>query len=199
MMDEVKDQELSYRILVVDDDAFVRELLAEMLGAPAAYGALQAIPRDYWSPWVDAMTGAATWAEQCSRFLWMGIRDGDLVLLEGSTSSSMPHKVNASRLERVWGMARLARGYRSALGESVAMWDERDLGHSSVERVALPGLTAVVATAIEEVLAVLGSIEVDRDNCTRRLVEAGPDVHSHQRALQAQRDGTGYFQARGGR
>ena len=53
-------------------------------------------------------------------------------------SSSMPHKRNPEKLERVCGMARLLRGYSMSALENVALWHERDITHSSVERVILP-------------------------------------------------------------
>jgi adenylosuccinate lyase len=53
-------------------------------------------------------------------------------------SSAMPHKRNPTASERLCGLARLLRGYATTLLEDVALWHERDLAHSSVERVALP-------------------------------------------------------------
>lgn len=53
-------------------------------------------------------------------------------------SSAMPHKRNPTTSERLCGLARLLRGYASAVLEDIALWHERDLAHSSVERVALP-------------------------------------------------------------
>ena len=58
---------------------------------------------------------------------------------EGQTgSSSMPHKRNPEKCERICGLARLFRGYAVAAMEDVALWHERDISHSSVERVVLP-------------------------------------------------------------
>jgi len=58
---------------------------------------------------------------------------------EGQTgSSAMPHKRNPEKLERVSGLPRLLRGYAVAALEDVALWHERDISHSSVERVILP-------------------------------------------------------------
>jgi adenylosuccinate lyase len=58
---------------------------------------------------------------------------------EGQTgSSAMPHKRNPEKLERICGLARLVRGHAVAAFENVALWHERDISHSSVERVILP-------------------------------------------------------------
>ncbi len=58
---------------------------------------------------------------------------------EGQTgSSAMPHKRNPEKLERVCGLARVLRGYASTALEDVALWHERDISHSSAERIILP-------------------------------------------------------------
>jgi len=59
-------------------------------------------------------------------------------------SSAMPHKRNPIVSERITGLARLLRGYAQAGAEDVALWHERDISHSSVERVALPDATIVL-------------------------------------------------------
>ena len=59
-------------------------------------------------------------------------------------SSAMPHKRNPITCERVAGLARLLRGYAQAGLENVALWHERDISHSSVERVALPDATTLL-------------------------------------------------------
>jgi adenylosuccinate lyase len=59
-------------------------------------------------------------------------------------SSAMPHKRNPITSERIAGLARLLRGYAGAAFEDEALWHERDISHSSVERVALPGATTLL-------------------------------------------------------
>ena len=59
-------------------------------------------------------------------------------------SSAMPHKRNPIKSEQVSGMARLLRGYATAGLEDVALWHERDISHSSVERIALPDATTLL-------------------------------------------------------
>ena len=71
-------------------------------------------------------------------------------------SSSMPHKRNPIVLERISGLARLARGYAIVALENVALWHERDISHSSAERVILPDAATTVhymARSMKEVLA----------------------------------------------
>jgi adenylosuccinate lyase len=64
---------------------------------------------------------------------------------EGQTgSSAMPHKRNPEKCERICGLARLFRGYATSAMENVALWHERDISHSSVERVILPDSTILL-------------------------------------------------------
>jgi adenylosuccinate lyase len=64
---------------------------------------------------------------------------------EGQTgSSAMPHKRNPEKCERISGLARLFRGWAAASLENVALWHERDISHSSVERIALPDATILL-------------------------------------------------------
>lgn len=75
-----------------------------------------------------------------------------------SSSSSMPHKANPASLERISGFARLARGHATALQESVPLWLERDISHSSVERVAIPDLFHLALAAIDTLASILPNL-----------------------------------------
>lgn len=75
-------------------------------------------------------------------------------------SSSMPHKTNPINCERVCGLAGLMRGYLSTMMQSQALWNERDISHSSVERVALPDATAVAHHCIETMNRVLVTLQI---------------------------------------
>jgi adenylosuccinate lyase len=67
------------------------------------------------------------------------VREVEEPFSEGQTgSSAMPHKRNPEKCERISGLARLFRGYATAALENVALWHERDISHSSVERITLP-------------------------------------------------------------
>lgn len=75
-------------------------------------------------------------------------------------SSSMPHKRNPWRSERLSGFARLLRGYAQAGLESVQTWHERDIAQSSVERVALPDASAVCDFALAEITEIVDGLVV---------------------------------------
>ncbi|MGH9155323.1 MAG: adenylosuccinate lyase [Acidimicrobiales bacterium] len=76
-------------------------------------------------------------------------------------SSAMPHKRNPITCERLAGLARLTRGYLGAGLENVALWHERDISHSSVERVALPDASLVTYYVLRRLTAVVEGLEVD--------------------------------------
>jgi adenylosuccinate lyase len=76
-------------------------------------------------------------------------------------SSSMPHKRNPITLERISGLARLVRAYAMTALENIALWHERDISHSSVERVIIPDATTVVHYMGRCLRSILEDLKVD--------------------------------------
>jgi adenylosuccinate lyase len=99
-------------------------------------------------------------------------------------SSAMPHKRNPILSENVSGLARLMRSYASAAMENVALWHERDISHSSVERVIGPDATIVLDFMLRRMTYVLGNLCVYPENMKRNLEKSGGAVFS-QRVLLA--------------
>jgi adenylosuccinate lyase len=99
-------------------------------------------------------------------------------------SSAMPHKRNPVLSENVSGLARLMRSYASAAMENVALWHERDISHSSVERVIGPDATIVLDFMLRRMTYVLGNLCVYPENMKRNLEKSGGAVFS-QRVLLA--------------
>jgi adenylosuccinate lyase len=97
-------------------------------------------------------------------------------------SSAMPHKRNPIRSERLTGMARLLRGYAVAALENVALWHERDISHSSVERVALPDACILMHFMLVETTDLVKNLLVYPDNMARNMNVYGGVVFS-QRVL----------------
>ena len=87
-------------------------------------------------------------------------------------SSAMPHKKNPILSENLCGLARLLRGYAVASMESVALWHERDISHSSVERVALPDATILLDFMLERASGLVFGLVVDEDRMRRNLEAA---------------------------
>jgi adenylosuccinate lyase len=103
---------------------------------------------------------------------------------EQKGSSAMPHKRNPVRTERVCGLARVVRGYAATALENVALWHERDISHSSAERVVFPDACCLVDFMALELTAVVDGLEVRPEQMARNLDAGGGIVYS-QRALLA--------------
>jgi adenylosuccinate lyase len=99
-------------------------------------------------------------------------------------SSAMPHKRNPITSERITGIARLLRGYAQAGLEDVALWHERDISHSSVERVALPDATILLDYAQSLALRLVEGMVVHEDRMRANLELTHGALYS-QRALLA--------------
>ena len=99
-------------------------------------------------------------------------------------SSAMPHKRNPIVSERITGIARLLRGYAQAGLEDVALWHERDISHSSVERVALPDATTLLDYAQHLAIRVVDGMVVDEERMRANLELTHGALYS-QRALLA--------------
>ena len=84
-------------------------------------------------------------------------------------SSSMPHKRNPIKSEQVAGLARILRGNAQAALENVALWHERDISHSSVERIILPDSTSLLDHLQRRVLALAEGMVVNADRMRENL------------------------------
>jgi adenylosuccinate lyase len=93
-------------------------------------------------------------------------------------SSAMPHKRNPILSERLCGMARLLRGYAAVGFENNALWQERDISHSSAERVVLPDATILALYMLRTTMRVLRGLQVHKDRMLENLNLGGGVVHS---------------------
>lgn len=84
-------------------------------------------------------------------------------------SSAMPHKRNPEKCERVCGLARTLRGYSVTAMENVALWHERDISHSSAERIILPDATATLHYMLWLFNDVMADLEVDEERMRANL------------------------------
>jgi adenylosuccinate lyase len=103
---------------------------------------------------------------------------------EQKGSSAMPHKRNPVLTERICGLTRLVRGYAGVALENMALWHERDISHSSAERVIFPDACSVVDFVAQQLAEVLAGLDVRTDRMARNLEMGGGVVYS-QRALLA--------------
>jgi adenylosuccinate lyase len=99
-------------------------------------------------------------------------------------SSAMPHKRNPVLTENITGLARMVRAYALPALENVALWHERDISHSSVERMIGPDATVTLDFALARMAGVIDKLVVYPENMARNLDRLGGLVHS-QRVLLA--------------
>lgn len=95
-------------------------------------------------------------------------------------SSAMPHKRNPIRSERLTGLARIIRGHAIAALENVALWHERDISHSSVERVALPDCCILMHFMLVETTDLIKHLLVYPDNMRRNMNVYGGVIFSQK-------------------
>ena len=93
-------------------------------------------------------------------------------------SSAMPHKRNPILSERLCGMARLLRGYAAVGFENNALWQERDISHSSAERVVLPDATILALYMLRTTMRILRGLQVHKDRMLENLNLGGGVVYS---------------------
>ncbi|MEN8182746.1 MAG: adenylosuccinate lyase [Myxococcota bacterium] len=162
----------------------VEEEVCARLGIGFESAATQVVQRDRHAAFVSALALVASSVDQFAvEFRHLARTEVREVQEEFGAaqkgSSAMPHKRNPWRLETLSGLARLVRGYAGASLENLALWHERDISNSSVERVVLPDACAVVDFMLQRFSGLMGSLVVYpermRENLelTRGLVYSG--------------------------
>ena len=99
-------------------------------------------------------------------------------------SSAMPHKRNPVGSENITGCARLLRGYMVSAYENVALWHERDISHSAVERVIIPDATTIVHYALHRMTRLIAELRVYDDHM-RQNMQRTFGLYNSQRVLLA--------------
>lgn len=84
-------------------------------------------------------------------------------------SSAMPHKRNPISFENICGLSRVLRGYMSSSFEDIALWHERDISHSSVERIILPDATILLDYMLNRLTRLVDNLTVFEDNVKRNI------------------------------
>jgi len=93
-------------------------------------------------------------------------------------SSAMPHKKNPIITERITGLARLLRGYAVTALENVALWHERDISHSSVERIIIPDATMTLYYMLKKIIRIISDLNVSSENMIRNLEKTHGLIYS---------------------
>jgi len=146
-------------------DPDVEEEVCRLLGLEAAPVSTQIVQRDRHAEFVSALAIVAASLEKVAleiRALQRTeILEAEEPFSEGQKgSSAMPHKRNPVSCEQVCGLARLVRGNSVAALENVALWHERDISHSSVERVILPDSTLLVDYMLHQMTRIIEGLQV---------------------------------------
>jgi adenylosuccinate lyase len=170
-------------------DPRVEAYVAEKMGLKPEPVSTQVIPRDRHAMYFATLAVIASSLERLAveiRHLQRTeVLEAEEFFSEGQKgSSAMPHKRNPVLTENVTGLARLVRAYALPALENVALWHERDISHSSVERTIAPDATVTLDFALARMTGVIDKLVVYPENMRRNLDRLGGLIHS-QRVLLA--------------
>ncbi|NET70704.1 MAG: adenylosuccinate lyase [Sphaerospermopsis sp. SIO1G2] len=165
----------------------VEAIACEKLGLKPDTASTQVISRDRHADFVQQLSLIAASIERFAVEI-RNLQKTDVLEVEEyfskgqKGSSAMPHKRNPIKSERLTGMARLVRSHAGAALENVALWHERDISHSSVERVILPDACILTHFMLKEITNLVTNLLVYPQNMERNLNCYGGVVFS-QRVL----------------
>jgi adenylosuccinate lyase len=170
-------------------DPAVEEYVAEKMGLAVEPVSTQVIPRDRHAMFFATLAVIASSIERLAteiRHLQRSeVLEAEEFFSEGQKgSSAMPHKRNPVLSENLTGLARMVRAYALPALENVALWHERDISHSSVERMIGPDATVTLDFALARLTGVVDKLVVYPENMRRNLDRLGGLVHS-QRVMLA--------------
>lgn len=152
----------------------VERLVCEKLGLKPEPIATQVIPRDRHAEMMISLAMIGAGLERLSVELRHLQRTEVSEVVEGFSqgqkgSSAMPHKKNPISAENITGAARLLRSYAMAALEDVALWHERDISHSSVERVIFPDGFILCDYALHRMAGVISNLEVSQERMAANM------------------------------
>ncbi len=164
------------------------EAICAKLGLQAAPIASQVLARDRHAAFVSALALACALCEKCAlevRHLQRTeVREAEEPFATGQKgSSAMPHKRNPVVSEQICGLARVVRANVQAAFENIALWHERDISHSSVERVILPDSCILTDYLLAKTDWLIGNMRVNPDRMKRNLDSTKGLVFSGQLLL----------------
>jgi len=170
-------------------DPRVEEHVAKAMGLAVEPVSTQVIPRDRHAMYFATLAVVASSVERLATEIRHLQRTEVLVaeefFSEGQKgSSAMPHKRNPVLTENLTGLARMVRAYATPALENVVLWHERDISHSSAERMIGPDATVTLDFALARLTGVVDKLVVYPENMQKNLDRLGGLVHS-QRVLIA--------------
>ncbi len=170
-------------------EPYVEAYVCRKLGLVPAAASNQVVQRDRHAELLSALAICGGTLERIALEVRLLQRSEVREMAEGFSarqkgSSAMPHKRNPILCERLCGMARLLRGYAGTGLENIALWHERDISHSSVERVVFPDATMVLYYMLVQSVKLIERLEVDTERMAANI-QAGGGVVFSQRVLLA--------------
>ncbi|QPC45485.1 adenylosuccinate lyase [Mangrovibacillus cuniculi] len=168
-------------------DPFVEKFVCEQLGLTPAPLSTQTLQRDRHAHYMATLALVATSIEKFAvevRGLQKSeTREVEEYFAKGQKgSSAMPHKRNPIGSENVTGLARVLRGYMQTAYENVALWHERDISHSSAERIILPDATIALHYQLTRFASIIKNLTVFPENMKRNMERTHGLIYS-QRVL----------------
>src|SRR5256714_1163491 len=172
----------------------VERYVCERLGLKPEPLATQVVPRDRHAAFFGTVALLASSVERIAVEIRHLQRSEVLEVLEPfgrgqKGSSAMPHKRNPILTENLCGLARLVRGYGQVALDNVPLWHERDISHSSAERVIGPDATIALDFMLARLAAVIEGMEVRPDSMQRNLELTGGALFSESLLLALVRKG----------
>jgi len=170
-------------------DPFVEQYVCEKLGLQAAPISTQTLQRDRHAQYMSTLALIATSIEKFATEV-RGLQKSETREVEEAFgkgqkgSSAMPHKRNPIGSENMTGIARLVRGYMLTAYENVSLWHERDISHSSAERVILPDATIALNYMLNRFGNIVKNLTVFPENMKRNMDRTFGLIYS-QRILLA--------------
>ncbi len=167
----------------------IEEIACQKLGLEPDTASTQVISRDRHADFLQHLALLAASIERFSVEI-RNLQRTDVLEVEEyfskgqKGSSAMPHKRNPIRSERLTGMARIVRGHAGTALENVALWHERDISHSSVERVILPDSCILTHFMLREISELVKNLQVYPENMKRNMNVYGGVIFS-QRVMLA--------------
>ena len=144
---------------------FIQDYVCEKLGIDSANISTQVLQRDRHAYYIATLAIIASTLEQMAfevrNLQRTEVREVEEAFRKGQKgSSAMPHKRNPISSENICGCARVMRGYMTASSENVALWHERDISHSSTERIILPDATELLDYMLNRFMGILDNLVV---------------------------------------
>ena len=163
----------------------IEKITCKLLGLKPDTASTQVISRDRHGEYVQtiALIGAsldrfATEIRNLQRTDVLEVEEGFTIGQKGS--SAMPHKRNPIRSERISGLSRVLRSYVITALDNVALWHERDISHSSNERIMLPDVSICLHFMLREMSEIISTLKVYPDNMIKNINVYGGVIFSQK-------------------